>query len=323
MRTIELAKTGEQLSQMCLGTMMFGNRCDEAEADRILSLALEHGVNFLDTAAMYCDGLTEEILGRIMQGRRDQIFLATKVHKGVDAHSIRESMDESLARLQTDHVDLFLIHWPKEGMRPVEIMQTLNELVEAGKTQYVGCCNYAAWLFAYSNQIAERNGWAQFVCNQVPYNLLERGIEVEIIPQAATQNITLTIYRALAIGLLAGKYTPGETLPENSRGQTDQRIARWLSQYGAGVTAFMGYAAELGLHPAQLANAWVCSAAAVMSPIVGVSSLKQLEASLAAFDFALTEEQYAKVTAMFDTAVKEEAGGAFADLRRVTNLCAD
>ena len=118
MRNVAFGETGETLSEMCLGTMMFGARCNEAESERILGDALEHGVNFVDTAAMYVGGETEAILGRIMRGRRDGLFLVTKVHKGIDAASIESSMDESLRRLQTDHVDLYLVHWPVQGMKP-------------------------------------------------------------------------------------------------------------------------------------------------------------------------------------------------------------
>jgi 1-deoxyxylulose-5-phosphate synthase len=140
MQTKNFASTGEQVSELNLGTMMFGGRCDEAEADRILGLAIERGVNFIDTAAGYGNGLTEEILGRIMKGgRREKLFLTTKVNKGVDRASILSSIDESLQRMQTDFVDLYLIHWPVEGMNPTEIMGALNEVVTSGKARYVGC----------------------------------------------------------------------------------------------------------------------------------------------------------------------------------------
>ena len=163
MNYVKFGRTGEKVSEMSLGTMMFGDRCDQAETERILVTAMEHGVNFIDTAAMYCNGTTERILGRIIKGRRDKLFIATKVHKGVDAESILGSIDESLARLQVDHVDLYMIHWPKEGMNPEEVMEALNSVVVQGKARYVGCCNYPAWLYCYSNAIAARNDWAPLV----------------------------------------------------------------------------------------------------------------------------------------------------------------
>ena len=255
MKTVKLGSTGEIVSEMCLGTIMFGDRCDEAQSDRILAAAIDRGVNFVDTAAMYVGGHTEEILGRILKGRRDKLFLVTKVHKGVDGKSIRESIDESLERLQTDYVDLYLIHWPEPGMRPVEIMQALNAVVEQGKARYVGCCNYPAWLYAHSNAIAERNGWATLVGNQIPYNLLERGAEVEVLPQATAQGIAITTYRPLVMGLLAGKYVPGQPLPADARGQTDPRLPAWLDKYGQGIRTLLDFAETRGLHPAQVATA--------------------------------------------------------------------
>jgi aryl-alcohol dehydrogenase-like predicted oxidoreductase len=322
MRQVTLGTTGAPVSEMCLGTMMFGDRCDAAEADRILSAALDQGVNFLDTAAMYGAGRTEEILGQIMGARRTEIFLATKVHKGVDGASIRESIDESLARLRTDYVDLYLIHWPQAGMNPAEIMAALNDVVTQGKARFVGCCNYPAWLLAYSNAIADREGWPRLVCNQVPYNLIERGIEVEILPQAAAEQIAITVYRPLLIGLLAGKYRPGAPLPADSRGQSDERIAHWLAKYEDGFRAFNRMAADLGLHPAQLAIAWVRHAPGTPFPIVGVSALAQLQASIDAFEVDLTADQIQALSAMFDTEVKEETGGRFPGLRRLAGLMA-
>jgi len=218
MKQVILGSTGERVSELCLGTMMFGARCDEAEADRIMGIAMDVGVNFIDTAAMYAGGRTEEILGRLIKGRRDALFITTKVHKGIDGDSIRHSIDESLTRLGTDVVDLYLIHWPVVGMNPEEVMEALNNVVGQGKARHVGCANYPAWLFAHSNAIAARHGWAPFVCNQVAYNVFERGIEVEILPQAAAERVAITAYRPLAEGLLTGKYRAGAPLPDGSRG---------------------------------------------------------------------------------------------------------
>lgn len=320
MKYVELGNTGETVSEMCLGTMMFGQRCDEAESDRILGTAIDGGVTFVDTAAMYGEGVTEEILGRILKGRRDRLFVATKVHKGVDARSILESIDESLARLRLDFVDLYLVHWPRPGMRPQEIMEALDQVVAQGKARYVGCCNYSAWLYAHSNAIAARNSWAPLVCNQIPYNLIERGAEVEILPQAVAERVAITTYRPLVLGILAGKYEVGAPMPADSRGQTDARIPAWLDRYGESIRRFNRFAAERGLHPAQLAIAWVRHSPAVTAPIVGASSAAQLQPTIAAFDVDLTDEEYAEVTGLFDTAVKEEAGGKFPELRRALDL---
>lgn len=317
---VELGGTGERVSALCLGTMMFGDRCDEAESARIVDLALDRGVNFVDTAAMYCDGLTESIVGRILKGRRDRVFLATKVHQGIDAASIISSIDESLTRLQTDYVDLYLIHWPVPGMVPAEVMQALGQVVRSGKARYVGCCNYPAWLIAHSNAIAERNGWPRLICNQVPYNLVERGVEVEILPQAAAERIAITVYRPLLIGVLAGKYPRGGALPADSRSSTDPRIGVWLEKYGAAIAAFEDYAAVLGVPPAVLAIAWVQHRPGITASIVGASAAPQLETTLRAFEVRLSPAQVQEIAALFDTEVKEEAGGKFPALRRLVGL---
>jgi 1-deoxyxylulose-5-phosphate synthase len=162
--------TGEMLSEMCLGTMMFGDRCDQSESDRILAMAMENGVNFVDTAAMYCKGVTEEILGHILKGRREKLFIGTKVNHH-DPQVIRTSIDESLARMKLAYVDLYMLHWPKQGMNPTEMMGALNDVVQQGKARFVGCCNFPAWLFAHFNAIAQQNDWPKLVCNQIPCEL--------------------------------------------------------------------------------------------------------------------------------------------------------
>ncbi|MBX3011262.1 MAG: aldo/keto reductase [Caldilineaceae bacterium] len=319
MNYVPFGATGATVSKMCLGTMMFGARCDQTESDRILGTAMDHGVTFIDTAAMYVNGGTESILGNILKGRRDKLFIATKVDN-IDPNVIRSSIDESLQRMQIDAVDLYLLHWPKSGMNPTAMMAALNDVVQAGKARFVGCCNYPAWLLAHFNGIADRQGWPRLVCNQIPYNPIERGVEVEVLPQALAENIAITIYRPLAFGIFAGKYQPGTAIPEDSRGTTDPRIPRWLEKYGDGIGRFLEFAADHQLHPAQLIVAWLCHSAAVTTPIIGVSSERQLHASLNAFEVTLSDAEYAEVTAFFDTAVKEEAGGAFAGLRRDFSL---
>ena len=322
MKYVTFGTTGVQVSEMCLGTMMFGERCDESESARILSACLDAGVNFVDTAASYGKGRTEEIVGRIIKDKRDRIFLGTKVPQKTDSAWIRSSIDESLRRLQVDYVDLYMIHWPRLKMDVTDMMAGLDAVVRSGKARFVGCCNFPAWLFAHCNAIAARNNWAPLVCNQIPYNLLERGVEVEVLPQAVAERIAITVYRPLSMGVLAGKYRPGEPVPEDSRGATDARPRAWLERYGEGIGKMLTFAADRGLHPAQVAVAWVKHSPGVTCPIVGASSLGQVQATVKAFDIDFTDEEYAQLTAMFDTAVKEESGGNFVGLRRSFELLA-
>jgi aryl-alcohol dehydrogenase-like predicted oxidoreductase len=208
MKYVTFGSTGERVSQMCLGTMMFGERIGEKDSVEIMHRAFDAGVNFFDTAAQYGGefGNTEEIVGKGIKDFRDKIFLASKVNKGVDAKSIIESIDESLARLGTDHLDLYQIHWPRKGMRIGEIMEALDKVVKSGKARFVGCSNYPAWVLECSNSFARLNDLVPMVSHQLPYNLLERGVDVEVLPMAKAENIAVMVYRPIAMGLLAGKY---------------------------------------------------------------------------------------------------------------------
>ena len=315
MKYVALSTTGVKVSELCLGTMMFADRCDYQASEEIVGAALDRGINFIDTAAMYSAGACEEFLGRILKGQRDKVFLGAKVVKGIDRQSILTSLDESLTRLQTDHVDLYMIHWPVQGMNVAEVMQALNETVRSGKARFVGGCNYPAWLVAHSNAIAERNGWAKLICNQVAYNLIERGVEVEILPQAIADKIAITVYRPLAIGLLSGKYSSTSPMPSGARGTTDSRVITWLSQHGPSIDRFNQFARAKGIHPANLATAWVRYSDAVTCPIVGVSSLRQLEETLQAAEINLTADDYTALTDMFNTEVKEESLQLFPGLK--------
>lgn len=295
------------VSKVILGTMMFGDKCDYSTTERIVQRALELGINSFDTAAMYTTGVSEEFLGRSLQNvPREKIFVTTKVVKGIDQASILSGIDESLARLKMEYVDLYLVHWPVVGMNLTEMMRALNQVVASGKARLVGCCNFPAYLVAACNAVAAEHGWAKLSCNQVAYNLIERGVEVEILPQAVLEKIAITAYRPLAIGLLTGKFFPGMPMDTATRGAADSRVITWLSEHGKSIKGFVGYAEKHHVEPAQLAVAWLLHNPAVTSPIIGVSSLKQVEAAGCMTDFRLNDAEYQEVTDLFNTEVKEE-----------------
>lgn len=324
MQTVPFGGTGVDVSWMCLGTMMFGDRTDEAESGRIVDAAIEKGVTFFDTAAAYADGKTEEILGRLLKGRRGNVFLATKVNvsDGADYPSrIEASLDASLGRLQSDHVDLFLLHWARKDMDPPRIVAVLDRVVRAGKARHVGCCNFPAWLVAHFNAIAAATGAPRLVNNQVPYNLIERGVEVEVLPQAFAERIAITCYRPLMAGALSGKYRTGEPLPLDTRAQSDDRIPRWAASYERGLAKLRALAAERGVPPAHVAIAWLKGRTAVTCPIIGVSRLSQFHDSLAAFDLTLTAQEQTELADAFDSEVKE-CSQYYGPLRRAFNLVA-
>jgi aryl-alcohol dehydrogenase-like predicted oxidoreductase len=300
LKYVTFGNTGQRVSRMCLGTMMFGRRCDEAEAARIMDAALDAGVDNVDTAASYADGMTEEIVGRLLKGRRDRIFLGTKVTRTTEADWVLASIDESLRRMQLEYVDLYMIHWPRRHMNVEAMMEALDRTVRAGKTRFVGCSNFPAWLLAHCNAVAERNGWAKLVCNQVNYSAAVRGVEVEVLPQALAENIALTTYSPMAGGVLAGRYKVGQPIPTDSRASGDARMEARLAKLSDRLPRYEALAAEIGLPPGQLALAWVNHSPAVTSPIVGCSTRAQVEETIPAFDVELTDEQYAAVNAIFE-----------------------
>jgi aryl-alcohol dehydrogenase-like predicted oxidoreductase len=209
-------------------------------------------------------------------------------------------------------------------MRVDETMRALDQVVQQGKARYVGCCNYPAYLFLLSNAEAAQHALSQFVCLQIPYNLIERGAEVEVLPMAHALGIAVTAYRPLAMGLLAGKYAAGAKLPADSRAICDERIGRWLAAHGEEVARLADYAQQHQLKMSEIAIAWLRSCPAVTCPIVGVSSLAQFQASLPAFEMPLEPQEREHVTNLFNTTeVKEESGGAYKALRRNLTLLTD
>ena len=315
MNTIPFLDPSQKVSRICLGTMTFGASCDLGAAGEIVDTAIDRGINFFDTAPMYANGTAEEYLGQALQGRRERAIIATKVHAGLDQKTIVSSLEASLRRLRTDYVDLFLIHWPAVGMNLEEMMGALNLVVAAGKARYVGCCNFPAWLLASCNAVAVEHGWPSLRCNQVAYNLIERGVEVEVLPQATTEAIFITAYRPLAMGLLAGAFVPGSGLGAGKRGSTDSRVITWLSQHGSSIERFLKFCRGRDVSPAKMALAWIIACPAVSCPIVGASSTAQVTEAAASVEVGLDAEGYQELTGLFDTEVKEEGLQLFPGLK--------
>jgi aryl-alcohol dehydrogenase-like predicted oxidoreductase len=306
MKRVSFSDTAEQLSRICLGTMTFGDQCNEELSRKIVRAALDAGINFFDTAPMYSNGVSEEYLGKAVEGHRKELFLATKVHAGHDEKAIVGSLEQSLKRMKTDYVDLYLIHWPAVGMNLTVMMEALNKTVRSGKAKYVGCCNFPAWLFASCNAIADERKWAKLRCNQIAYNLIERGVEVEILPQAIAEQILITVYRPVCMGLLAGGYREGKGIKPNQRGATESQVVTWLTQHGHSIERFLKHAERKGVRPAQLAAAWVLSSPAVSAAILGASSPEQVTSGAVSPEIVLSDEERMEITDLFNTDVKEE-----------------
>ena len=315
MKYIPFLDASNKVSRICLGTMTFGDSCDLAASTEIVDAAIGHGINFFDTAPMYANGTSEEFLGRALAGRRSDAIIATKVHAGLDEASILPSLEASLRRLRTDYVDLFLVHWPSVGMNLTSMMRALARAVTDGKARHVGCCNFPAWLLASSNAVAARNGWPLLRCNQVAYNLIERGVEVEVLPQATTEGLFITAYRPLAIGLLAGGYRPGKPFEAGKRGSTDSRVITWLSQHGRSIERFLSFCERRDMSPARAALAWVAASPAVSCPIAGASTPRHVQEAAASSELQLDPESYRELTELFDTEPREEGLQRFPGLK--------
>lgn len=306
MNLVNLGSTGVKVSEFCLGTLSFADRCNYQDTELIVDRALDLGINYIDTAPMYSDGKSEAFIGKILKGKRENVFIETKVHKGIDRKSIQESIEESLSRLRTDYIDLYLIHWPVVGMDVYEVMSALNNVVKSGKSRFVGCSNYPAWLFAHSNMIAEQNNWPKLICNSVAYNLFERGVEIEILPQAVAEKIVINPYRVLATGLLTSRYDPTVIRATDARIFMDSRVITWYFQYKDSLDRFYRFAHDHQVDPATLAISWVRHNKAVTSPIIGVSSIQQLEELIRGFDYDLSTDEYDQVTSLMNSEIREE-----------------
>ncbi len=305
-----LGASGLKVSALTMGTMTFGGRGGFAnvgttgvdEARRQVELCLEAGINLIDTADVYSGGLSEEILGQVLHGRRDEVLIATKVRMGMgpgpnDAglsrHHILSGCEASLRRLGTDHIDLYQVHeW--DGLTPLEeTLEALDLLVQAGKVRYVGASNYTGWQLMKALGTAERTGLPRFISEQIYYSLQARDAEYELIPAAVDQGLGVLVWSPLAGGLLSGKYRRGQEPPAGSRQLTDWNEPPVYDQetlYDT-VEVLVAIGAEHGVSAAQVALAYLLGKPAVTSLVVGARTTAQLMDNLAAADLVLTANE--------------------------------
>ena len=313
MKLRPLGRTGIRVPVICLGTMTFGQQCDEETSFAILDRAFEAGVDFLDTADVYpLDGglervgRTEEIAGRWMRERgvRERLVLATKCRgamgagpnaQGLSRHHIVRAVEGSLRRLQTDAIDLYQPHAFDPHTPIEETLRALDDLVRAGKVRYLGCSNYPAWRLAQALGASERLQLARYETVQPRYNLLYREIETELLPLAREAEVGVLVYNPIAGGLLSGKYHKGQSPERGTRfalqgaGQIYQQ-RYWDDLQLELVEALAKAVAQRGLALAAVAVAWVLAQPGVTSAIIGASRPEQLEATLAGADLELEDE---------------------------------
>jgi aryl-alcohol dehydrogenase (NADP+) len=296
MRT--LGRTGLQVSVHCLGTMMFGawGNPDHEESIRIINRALDGGINFVDTADVYSRGESEEIVGKALQGRRDDVILATKVHgsmgedpnmRGNSRRWIVREVENSLRRLRTDWIDLYQLHRPDPDLDVEETLSAMTDLVRAGKIRYFGTSTFPADQIVEAHWTAERRGYERPRCEQPPYSILVRGVETAVLPACRRYGMGVIAWSPLAGGWLTGKYRRGQDFPAGSRG-ANPRIKERFDLALPGNRAKLDAVEELveiaggaGLSMTHMSLAWVLRHPAVTAAIIGPRTMEQLEDILA------------------------------------------
>ncbi len=297
-----LGRSGVKIAPLCLGTDNFANPTPEDEAKAMLNRALEAGINLIDTSNSYAQGESERIIGRALKqnGRRQQVLIATKVHyptgpgpndRGNGRLHLIQACEDSLRRLQTDHIDLYQLHRPDFEVPIEETLSALTDLVRAGKVRYIGSSTAPAWKVMEAIMVSELRGYVRFVSEQPPYNLLDRRIENELVPMCQTQGLGILPWSPLAMGILAGRYADAANYPEASRAQLRGGIyAERVTARGIEVgNAFVKLAQEVGISAAQLAVLWVKDQPGVTAPLIGPRTLAQLEHFLPVLEMTLGE----------------------------------
>jgi aryl-alcohol dehydrogenase-like predicted oxidoreductase len=303
-----LGRTGVHVSELCFGTMTFGDVADQAESEKMYRRCRELGINFFDCANVYAGGRSEEILGKLIALERDQVVITSKVYfpigddvnaRGANRRHILLAVEESLRRLSTDWIDVYFIHHFDENTPLEETLRILDDLVRAGKILYPAVSNFAAWQIMKALGISAQEGLARFAVIQPMYNLVKRQAEVEILPLALSEGLGVIPYSPLGGGLLTGKYGPGKKPKEGRILGNDMYAVRYGEDWMLKAAAeFSKLAEDLGYPPAALAVGWVAHHPAITAPILGARNLAQLEESLACVDVEMTDDLYDRISAL-------------------------
>jgi aryl-alcohol dehydrogenase-like predicted oxidoreductase len=310
----QLGHSGLRVSALTLGTMTFGGRghwtrvgaTEVDTATRQVDMCLDAGVNLIDTADVYSDGLSEEVVGKTLKGRRDRVLIATKARfamgdgpndAGLSRHHLIRACEASLRRLGTDYIDLFQVHeW--DGHTPLEeTLSALDHLVNAGKVRYIGCSNFAAWHIMKALGISERKNLQRFISQQIYYSLQARDAEYELVPVSLDQGLGILVWSPLAGGLLSGKYRRGQDKPEGSRHLTDwnEPPVHDEDQLYDIVDVLVEIAEARGVSAAQVALAWTLGRPGIATVVVGARTEEQLADNLGAVDLTLDDDERARL----------------------------
>lgn len=292
MKTRLLKNTELEVSRLCMGTMTFGSQVDQAEAQRMTDYCLDQGIRFFDTANVYNQGVSEEIVGRCLKGKRDKAILASKAcnamerpraYSGLSRQAMRWALEDTLQRLGMDYVDLYYLHRPDYSTPIEESLETLEELRREGKIRYGAISNYSAWQHTEILWLCEKNGWQAPRVAQQMYNVITRNLEQEYVPFAKRFEVSIVAYNPLAGGLLTGKQSAAAPVA-GSRfdGNQQYRSRYWHAQYFEAVEELKGIAGAHGRTLLEMSLAWLLDQEQVDSVILGASRLEQLQANVAA-----------------------------------------
>jgi aryl-alcohol dehydrogenase-like predicted oxidoreductase len=313
MEHVPLGRSGLKVSPLCLGTMMFGGPTDVPTAERIIGMCRDAGVNFIDTADVYHQGRSEEIVGAALRRERHHWVVATKVgnlmgqgpnRRGLSRRWLLEALKDSLGRLGTDHVDVYYLHREDPDTPLEETVSALGDLIRAGMIRYFGLSNFRGWRIAEVVRWCERLGVDRPVVLQPYYNALNRMPEVELLPACAHHGLGVVPYSPLARGVLSGKYDPDAPPPPDTRaGREDKRMLQteWRRESLVIARTLKGHAEARGVTPGQFALAWLLNNRLVTSPVVGPRTAEQMRDYLGALDYGFTAEDETLVDSLVAT----------------------
>ncbi|MDE0089230.1 MAG: aldo/keto reductase [Candidatus Poribacteria bacterium] len=305
-----LGRAGVKVSSLCLGTMMFGGPTNEKDSIRIIHRAMDAGINFLDTANVYNAGESERVIGKAISENREKWVIATKVHgsmgddvneSGSHRFHIMSAVEASLKRLGTDHIDVYYLHRWDSSTRIAESLRALDDCVRQGKVRYIACSNFEAWRVCEALWTSKQQGLEEFVCVQPLYNIVNRDIEVELLPFCQKYGVGVVPYSPLARDVLSGKYLPGKEPPKGSRAaRQDRRILQTELREESFEVAqeLMPLAEAHGKTLTQFALAWVLANPTITSVIIGPRTMEQLEDNLGCLDCTITADDEAAINAL-------------------------
>jgi aryl-alcohol dehydrogenase-like predicted oxidoreductase len=318
-----LGRTGVRVSPLCLGTMMFGGQTSEADSKSIIHKAIDIGINFIDTADMYVNGDSERVVGKAIGDRREKIVLATKGRNkmgegpndwGTSRLHMRQALDASLTRLKTDCIDLYYIHSPDYNTPIDETLRFLDDAVRQGKILYPACSNFRAWRVCEGLWTSEKLGLARFAAVQPLYNLVNRDIEVELLPLCQAHGLGVVSYSPLARGILTAKYKPGQAFPTGSRAaRNDKRLQEAeLREESLAISQQLSlHCKTKGVAPSQFALAWCLANPIITSIILGPRTMEQFDDNVAALDVRISAEDEDLVDSLVP--IGEHSGKGFRD----------